>query len=74
LFLARGGVENFANTGQRGRGREKGEKGKKAEHKCLANGINMSKTQRSACYKQIVLLLPKKYMKNFNAKKISRKM
>jgi len=76
-FLARGGVENFANTGQRGRGREKGGKvgkGKKAEHKCLANGINMSKTQRSACYKQIVLLLPKKYMKNFNAKKISRKM
>lgn len=75
-FLARGGVENFANTGQRRRGREKGgkvEKGKKVEHKCLANGINMSKTQRSACYKQIVLLLPKKYMKNFNAKKIQEK-
>lgn len=48
-------------------------KGEKAEHKCLANGINMSKTQRSACYKQIVLLLPKKYMKYFSKKKRSGK-
>jgi len=33
----------------------------------------MSKTQRSACYKQIVLLLPKKYMKYFSKKKRSGK-